>query len=660
MAVDNYFLERHEYIINNQMEFQKHINGLRAIAVLAVLFYHFKIPGFVSGFVGVDVFLVISGYLMTYILLYGKYEPTIQGLKNFYMNRMRRIVPSVLIVTSATVIVFSTFLLHSDFKKVLQNASSANLFFSNLFFKTQSGYFDTSAETNPLLHTWSLSVEWQFYLIYPLLVLIFKKFNICRYFPHCVIFCIVASFFYGVYGTYLNAGVTYFSTLPRFWEFLIGGLVAIAHANGHLVFFRKIRFVSQPIALLGLLASLYVVDKIFFPGWWALLPVICAAVLVADRSLSVINWALTLRIFQFFGDISYSLYLWHWPVLSYLTMTMGVNAPLGMPVRIGGIVLSIALASLSHRWVEAKIRNKTGFWANKRILLLWATTSVFTLCLLLFVSIYPDEYQYRLPAYLKNADFALRDSNPRRNECFQERDDARDMGYQPYFCRIGTHTSELQAILWGDSFADAIQPAVDKAFLTAGYSGVVSAASGCPPLEAVAYADEPTQHLFKHCISGLGSSTLSFIREHKSIELVMMHANWARYGARNFPHDMANEICALKSSGKRVILIGQVPQPPFDPPRYWAQQQTTQRGSINKIEFNDTHEMHSVFNEVLKATVNKCDGVQVILPKDALCQSSRCLAVYEGRAVFRDPAHLTNSGAMLLLDPIVRFLIRKE
>jgi peptidoglycan/LPS O-acetylase OafA/YrhL len=635
------------------MKFQKHINGLRAIAVTAVLLYHFHIPGIDSGFVGVDVFLVISGYLMTYILMYGRESSPLQGLKEFYLDRVRRIVPALLIVTAMVVIVFGTFLLHSDFNKVVGNALASNLFVSNLIFKNQSGYFDIAAESNPLLHTWSLSVEWQFYLIYPFATLIFKRNESRRFFLVFVLSGILASFLFNIYATQIDAGQSYFSTVPRLWEFLTGALVAVLYAEDYLNSNRRIPTAILAVAIVGLTASVHFADKAQFPGWWALLPVISAATLVADGNSSFINRALSIRVVQFFGDISYSLYLWHWPILSYLTMTMVTDRPLSISIRIGGIVLSIVLAVFSHRWVEISFRDKSGYWTNLKILVMWAGTAAVLTLVAIFVGTRPEEYNYRLPAYLNGPDNALLDSNPRREECFQEAEGAQKFGYTPKFCSIGVPRNELQAIVWGASFADALQPAVDQALKAADLSGVVSAASGCPPIESVPYTDGAMRNIFKHCGLGLGRNTLSYIYHHKSLKLILMHANWSRYDAANFPSDMAKEICELKSNGKIVLLVGQVPQPPFDTPRYWAKMETSQRAFINELKFKEAPETNLIFNALTTATDSQCGGVQIVHPADVLCEAGYCSAVREGKAIYMDAAHLTKSGAMVLSKTIL-------
>ena len=636
------------------MEFQKHINGLRAIAVSAVLLYHFGIPGFESGFIGVDIFFVISGFLMTKILMFRTDTLNLNAVWNFFLNRTRRIVPPLLLVTSAVTIAFGTFMLHTDFVRLLRSAVTADLFISNLFFKTQNGYFDASAETNPLLHTWSLAVEWQFYLLYPFLVLGFRRICKPRHFSRAILAVLTVSFAYGIYSTDQDAGETYLSTLPRLWEFLAGALVVVGIPR----FNRTFSWVIQGVVVIALAASMHFIDKTLFPGWLAIVPVLCSALILADKSASVINRILSLRPFQFFGDISYSLYLWHWPVFSYISMTIGVDRPLTLSERTAGILLSVFLSVASLRFIENKVRLKTGYWTKSKLVWLWVAILIIACTQLAFVLARPNEYKYRLPDYLSKAEFGIQDSNPRASECFLEGEDFRARGGQPTFCHIGSPNHAPQVILWGDSFTDALQPAVDKALLGSDLSGIVSAASGCPPMEGAPYTDVSLIQRFSHCSQGLGTNTLTYIRDHKSLNLVIMHANWERYKGPGFAKDLATEICALKAIDKTVVLIGQIPQPPYDTPHYWANAELKQHAPISEITFNGSaSSSESVFKEIVNNLDMNCGSVPVLQPKDVMCRFDQCYSVKDGESLYKDTAHISNAGAALMEGPISNFLM---
>jgi hypothetical protein len=336
-------------------------------------------------------------------------------------------------------------------------------------------------------------------------------------------------------------------------------------------------------------------------------------------------------------------------------MTLAVDRPVTAIEKIAGFVASIVLATFSYRWIEKPGKNKAGTtWSSKRPMLLWLGYAAATVAGLAVVA-NPNEYAYRLPSYLSNADFALLDSNPRSDECFLEAGEARQNGFVPKFCKIGTQGAvQPRAILWGDSASNALQPAVDQALASLRLSGVVSSASGCAPVEGVPYADESLVHSFKHCGEGLGNNTLKFIRESKGLDLVLMHANWARYDYPDLKRDLLPEICELKKMGKNIVLIGQVPYPDYSTPRYWSRMEIQHRQRIDEITFPESASLplNAVFNSLVKDVAATCGEVPVIDPYDFLCSQGQCYSVRNGKAMFRDGAHLTNAGADQLVAPL--------
>ena len=347
---------------SNPAKYRAHIDGLRAIAVLPVLFYHAEI-GFHGGYVGVDVFFVISGYLITGLIL-NDLEGGRFSILDFWERRMRRILPALLVVVASCVALGWFILSPRDFKTLGESVTAQALLVSNIFFcmtsRWEGGYFDQAAEVKPLLHTWSLALEEQFYLLFPFLLMLFKgvsrKMLITALFVLCCysfILCVYCSHL----GTYLRGPINFYLLPMRAWELLIGSCLAAIPARP-----ASSRWLKESLGWIGLLAILVAVffyDRdTRFPGVAALLPSIGAALLIwaNSQALTSSGKLLAARPLVFIGLISYSLYLWHWPVL--LFSKYWALDPIPPTQRMLLLLASFVLAWLSWRFVETPFRKR--------------------------------------------------------------------------------------------------------------------------------------------------------------------------------------------------------------------------------------------------------------------------------------------------------------
>lgn len=325
------------------------IDGLRAVAVILVVAYH-AFPNLrTGGFVGVDVFFVISGYLITQIVLVGLQAQTF-SLAEFYRRRVRRIVPALLVVMAACCVAAWYLLLPGELHWFGRSLWRCAAFLANMFFANTGGYFARAEESFPLLHLWSLGVEEQFYLVWPLLLILAAKYGVTQRF---LVIAILTSLGISIWGAWYSPAQFFYYPVSRGWELAVGGLLAarqIAVPQKHIAQFMGI----SGLALIIAGGVLWTPDKPV-PGMWSLLPTVGAAFLIAAGERAAANrWILCNRTMIFVGKLSYPLYLWHWPLFSFTRILLGHASPLGLATAECAIALAAAYAT--YRWVEMPLR----------------------------------------------------------------------------------------------------------------------------------------------------------------------------------------------------------------------------------------------------------------------------------------------------------------
>lgn len=331
------------------------IDGLRAIAVLSVVGYHAFPDLITGGFIGVDIFFVISGFLISTII-YGSLERDAFSFTQFYANRIRRIFPALILVL-ATCFIFGWLALFPDeYKQLGKHMAGGAGFVSNIMLYLESGYFDSSVESKPLLHLWSLGIEEQFYILWPLILWrAWKKSNLLA----ITAVIAIASFILNIYFVGSDRAAAFYLPLTRFWELLSGAMLAyvMRHHNNivNKYFLLKPNIMSSVGVLLITLSIILINKQSAFPGGWALLPVFGTVLLIGSGSTAWINSAvLSNRAFVWVGLISYPLYLWHWPLFSFAHIVE--NEPLSMPLRFSLMIASFLLAWLTYQFIEKPFR----------------------------------------------------------------------------------------------------------------------------------------------------------------------------------------------------------------------------------------------------------------------------------------------------------------
>lgn len=330
------------------MKFRKDINGLRAIAVIAVVLFHFNPSWVPGGFAGVDVFFVISGFLMTGIIFKEIGAPNEAGgghsfsLLRFYVARANRIIPALAILCLALLVFGWFYLTPLDFKALGKHVAGSIGFVSNIFYWRESGYFDAASHEKWLLHTWSLSVEWQFYLIYPLVLLTLRKLLPLKFVQLSVLIGAVLGFVFCVYATYHWADAAYYLLPTRAWQMLLGGVAYLYPLS----LGAKNKKYFEWLGLALILSTYFLVSSDnLWPGYLAMLPVLGAFLVIqAQRNHSFITGNV---VFQKIGAWSYSIYLWHWPLVVAI-----YYYSLDRSFVYIGIVLSVVLGFLSYKYIE--------------------------------------------------------------------------------------------------------------------------------------------------------------------------------------------------------------------------------------------------------------------------------------------------------------------
>ena len=343
------------------------ITGLRALAVIPVLIYHAWPQVMPGGFVGVDIFFVISGYLISGILFRELLQKGKIDYFNFYAKRIRRIIPNLLCVLTFTFVVGWFFLVDSEFKSLGKQIYSSILFCQNFrLLKELGDYFADSAARQPLLHLWSLAIEEQFYIVFPILCTLIWKFTRSIRLLGGMVVVIVLGSLIGCFSVKDPAARFYFP-LTRFWELGAGILLAYAETMGHWSTERFSSISRHCISLLGgglVICALFVADANAFPNLTALMPVAGAVLMIATSPNSLFNRLLAWKPLVFVGLISYSLYLWHWPLLAYWNIIEPLHAPSDNAVI---LALTLVVSTLSYRFVETPVRLCRGASSRKLV-----------------------------------------------------------------------------------------------------------------------------------------------------------------------------------------------------------------------------------------------------------------------------------------------------
>ncbi len=621
--------------------FRSDINALRALAVLAVIAYHFGVPGIAGGFAGVDVFFVISGFLIT-SQIQAAWQKGTFSFRAFYVSRLRRIFPALAVVCAASLAWGWFHTLPYDYRDFSRNALVATFFVSNIAFAGEHGYFDLAASSKPLLHTWSLSVEGQFYLFLPLYLALAWRFAPRRILTLLLVASVLSLTWCLTEADHVKA----FYLLPaRAWEFMCGGLLGLVR------FPKLARIHANMVGALGLaslLGALVFLDAAWvWPSAWTLVPVLATLALLAVPNASWLNGVWRLRPVQRLGDVSYSLYLWHWPVLvharQYAAPGNGHLTPL-MLVGLAG--LTLLLSVLSWRFIEQPIRQRRGQWSNRRLIY---GSGAASLAMLAFTAVIVVQHGLpeRFPAYVQRAFPAVSLDTP-RPECFRDTHSSKKAKEE--FCALGAvnGSGPPTVLLWGDSHANQYLNVVSEIAQARGVKGVVATEAECGPSGAGGTGElEPAADVI---CQRFNAEVRNFIRQTPSVHIVVLGRLWRGTYSVSNTVALARELIA---AGKEVIVVGPLPLGGFNVPEYWSELQLHAGHPIDDVAVSlDSQKVRrELWTRTTTELASEARSGRVILidPFESDCDSQQCYLVKGGVAIIRDVTHLSQQGASLML-----------
>ena len=604
-----------------ETRYRADIDGLRAVSILLVVAYHAQ-PWLVrGGFIGVDIFFVISGFLITRIILSEAKAGTFSSLA-FYARRVRRIFPALIVVLATTSLIGWIILLPDGFALLGKSTAAGVAFVSNLFQLNQTGYFAPDAAENPLLHLWSLGIEEQFYIFWPLLlVLLFgSKYRRIR-------IAAIAAASFGL-SLLIFLGLkewSFYSPLPRAWELLAGGLLASSQIEG-------VARQSSPLrdnllsaaglaAIIGAAAALN--KESLFPGAWALLPVLGAVLIIIAPNSTVNRVLLSSRAMVAIGLISYPLYLWHWPLLSYLGIIRN-----GVPNAIeiwAVVIVAFILAWLTYRFVEIPLRRQPKAVAGLSFALL-------AVGLAGIATAANSGFPLRFPAEIRAIAMLAPQSNDGfGDKCFLEGPGARldanciEQGDKPLL------------FLWGDSTAAALYPGLKRAEETVPFRLARFAVPGCAPILAASVSCDGNNDL-----------VFGFVKSSRP-DIVLLHAMWDRTHNLDRLAATIEQLKALKIP--RIVILGPVP--------LWKR--TLPLALVNAYRLTHVIEdrisagVTGAGSDEQMRSFSQAHGVEYISAWRVLCDGNGCLTRVGPTAeevVTTDIVHLSNAGSKYLVEKI--------
>jgi peptidoglycan/LPS O-acetylase OafA/YrhL len=632
--------------------YRKDIDGLRAISILAVVIFH-AFPGvFPGGYVGVDVFFVISGYLITGIVL-NELSTGRFSFQNFYQKRIIRLFPSLAVVLTAAC-AFGWFFLYAEELKALAKHVMAGVgFVSNFTLMRESGYFDTRSELKPLLHFWSLSIEEQFYLFWPFaLFLSFSK----RLVLKTLVSCFIASILFNFYLVKQQSYTAFYFPASRFWELLAGAMLAYSQRYMSQEGRIKESNLRATAGLLLIVAAMFLLGHSKdYPGWKAIIPCLGTYLVIsAGRNAWINRKILSNSILVTIGLISYPLYLWHWPLLSFGNIVLAEK--LTALSRFLLVLASFGLAWGTYQWIELPIKRMSSKSRSKvSAILAGSVFAIGTLGGTIYVLNGVDSRYPELEELMKSKAAFI----PHKGDFCTNR-------FPIELCSITKPEAPTVALL-GDSHASHHFPGLSELYSSQGQNLLLLAKSGTAPLVDTTSLRNPRSNL---------AQELEFVLTNPEIKTVILAAFWANYAEEQpvpvaeytyknpirdeqnpeetrqgliFERGLRRTLSQLSKQGKSIVFVYDIPALPFYLNKCFLRPLLDKVSQISEAcTVEQGNVIHSRYRKIAGNVLVDFPKVRTFDPSGYLCSDGKCFVQRENKFMYSDEHHLSIEGSRFL------------
>lgn len=648
--------------VDSHPKYRPDIDGLRAVAVLGVVLYHLESAWLPGGFAGVDVFFVISGYLIS-LILFAEHSRNDFSYRRFYVRRIRRLFPALLLVFAAVLGLGWFALLPEEYKSLGKHISSAVFFVSNFRLMGEAGYFDIASHLKPLLHLWSLAVEEQFYIVWPMLIAVAFRVR----FPLIVLLLVMItlSVAFSTWSATQSATLHFYHPVSRFWELGAGCLLAWLRYNGY-EWGQRVSLLQRWGSFLGLLlialSFCFLNTTAIYPGYWALLPVVGACLCIVFSNGVASAWLGT-RVMVAIGLISYPLYLWHWPIFSYLRIMDGGEPRLWLLLI--GAALAVLLSILTYRYFEKPLRQNK----SKAVLVLLVVSMlvVFTLGKTIRSA---DGFSDRESLAFVGTGIDQVTRTPSHDEACLAYLGAAEA---PYYCRLTEGRTPMMAII-GDSHAHVVYPGLAEARALNGQGTLLLGNSGCPTFLGTTFGKTVSER--KNCAAQI-EKILALVSNDPNIDSVLLVSRGPIYitakgfgpaeagyshppiiavhGKDKTPEQvfkagLEDTIGYLKSAGKHAAYLLQVPEIGVHPliclgrPLSVGERDYSQ---LCQVPYSVYKSRMSVYRSLVIDSA-KTKSFAIFDPESVFCNEEVCSAVDNRSLRYADDNHLSVYGSQEL------------